>query len=455
MKRSFLTLNSVEGQIFATLAVTFLILFGGMMLSQIMSHRDAVDWAKSEYAFKKISLKLPLIDTINSADLDNYTVRGSTCHDGFTVTDTPYAAHSNSVITSEIRALMAQRLLRPESEIAVTRTKFSRSDFAYSKCDEGEFDFPLDGVVISVRLESGAWLNSDFHAEKFRIAGRTFNEISRIGFLFVIVSAAAFFFIRRLTRPLSILTRAASRFGSDLEVEELEEHGPADVKNAIRSFNVMQREVKDEMTRRSHMLAAVGHDIKTPLTALRVKTELIRDPDVKGDIIRSVNKMERITSSALDYVRGESRSEEKQNVDLRALIESECSEFEELGEQVEFSGEQELHYRCRPIALARAVRNLIENAVKYGSATNVEITKSDAFIEIRIIDKGPGLPEEQFEYAFDPFKRFSDARESDQGGFGLGLPIAKAIVQGHDGSLQLKPNTPSGLCAIIQLPLSD
>ena len=190
--------------------------------------------------------------------------------------------------------------------------------------------------------------------------------MSRIGFLFFIVGAAAFLFIRRLTRPLSFLTDAAARFGSDLEVDELDERGPADIRQAIRSFNVMQREVNDEMTRRTHMLAAIGHDIRTPLTALRVKAEFINDPDVKGDVIRSIKKMERITASALDYVRGESRSEEKQNVDLRALIESECSEFEELGEEIRFSGEQELHYRCRPIALARAVRNLIDNAVKYG-----------------------------------------------------------------------------------------
>ena len=453
MKRSILSFNRVESQIFAVLAVTILILFGGMIISQIMSHRDAVDWAKSDYAIKRIALKLPLIDTIRPADLDDYVATGSTCHDGFSVTNEPYAPHSNSTVASEIRAWMAERLERPETEIAVTRAKFSRSDFAYRQCDDEDFDFPLLGIVVSVQLESGAWLNTDFHGEKFRITGRTVREMSRIGFLFFVVSAAAFFFIRRLTRPLSNLTDSASRFGNDLEVEELEERGPADVRHVIRSFNAMQREVKDEMTRRTHMLAAVGHDIRTPLTALRVKAELIRDPDMKADIISSVKKMERIASSALDYVRGESRSEEKQNVDLRALIESECSEFEELGEQVEFSGEQKLHYRCRPIALARAVRNLIDNAVKYGGAANVEITKSDAFIEIRITDEGPGLREDQIEQAFDPFKRLSDARESDQGGFGLGLPIAKAIVQGHDGDLQLKPNTPNGLCAIIKLPL--
>ena len=454
MKRSLLLFNRVESQIFAVLAVTMLALFGGMIASQIMSHRDAVDWATSDYAIKRIALKLPLIDSISPEDLDDYVATGSTCHDGFSVTNEPFTPQSNSVTASKIRAWMADNLERPLSEIVVARTKFTRSDFAYSQCGEDEFDFPVPGVVVSVQLKSGAWLNTDFHGEKYRITDRTVREMSRISFLFFIVGVAGYFFIRRLTRPLSALTDAASRFGNDLEVEELDERGPADVKHVIRSFNVMQREVKDEMTRRTHMLAAVGHDIRTPLTALRVKAELIKDPDVKGDIIHSIKKMERIAGSALDYVRGESRSEEKQNVDLRALIESECSEFEELGERVAFSGEQKLHYRCRPIALARAVRNLIDNAVKYGGGANVEILKSEDVIEIRITDEGPGLPAEQIEQAFDPFKRFSDARESGQGGFGLGLSIAKAIVQGHDGDLQLKPNTPSGLCAVIRLPIS-
>ena len=453
MKLSILSLNRVESQIFAALAVTILILFGGMIISQIMSHRDAVDWATSDYAIKRIALKLPLIDSISPADLDEYVATGSSCHDGFSVTDDPFAAQSSSAVATDIRTWIAENLERPLSEIVVASTKFSRSDFAYSQCDGEDFDYPLAGIVVSVQLESGAWLNTDFHGEKFRITGRTIREMSRIGFLFFVVGAAAFLFIRRLTRPLSLLTDSASRFGNDLEVEELEERGPADIRHVIRSFNAMQREVKDEMTRRTHMLAAVGHDIRTPLTALRVKAELIRDPDMKADIISSVKKMERIASSALDYVRGESRSEEKKNVDLRALIESECSEFEELGERVQFAGEQKLHYRCRPIALARAVRNLIDNAVKYGGAATVEIIKSDAFIEIRITDEGSGLSEDKIEQAFDPFKRLSDARESNQGGFGLGLAIVKAIVQGHDGELRLEQNTPCGLCAIIKLPL--
>ena len=110
MKRSIFSLNHIENQIFAILAAAILILFGGMIISQIMSHRDAIDWAKSDYAIKRIALKLPLIDSIKPADLDDYVDMGSTCHDGFSVTNEPYAPHSNSAVASEIRAWMAQRL---------------------------------------------------------------------------------------------------------------------------------------------------------------------------------------------------------------------------------------------------------------------------------------------------------------------------------------------------------
>lgn len=134
-----------------------------------------------------------------------------------------------------------------------------------------------------------------------------------------------------------------------------------------------------------------GHDTRTPLRGLRVKAELIEDKETRDDIIKSIRKMERSTESALDYGRGESRSESKQNVDLRALIESECSEFEELGETVTFSGNQPIHYRCRPVALGRAIRNLIDNAVKYAGGAAVELIKGDDNLDIRVLDEGPGI----------------------------------------------------------------
>lgn len=451
--RSRLTLDTLEKQIFATLGLVFAALLIGALIYQLTQHRDVEQEAKSKQTVGAVMFRLPILERIKTEELQDFVATTSICHKGFSVTDQPYKPHANTVSANEIRDFIADEMQRPKEEISVSFADFTEADFAYGQCPPGEFDFPVAGIVVSARMENGKWLNTEIHAHKFELIGDELVSTLRIILFLFLVSAATLILIRRLTRPLSKLTEAASSFGSELKVEEVEETGPIDIRQAIRSFNTMQREVRDEIKRRTHMLAAVGHDIRTPITGLRLKAELIEDEEIRDDIINSVRKMERITESALDYVRGESRSEPMQNVDLRALIESECSEFEELGETVTFSGNQPIHYRCRPVALGRAIRNLIDNAVKYGECATVELSKDDNNIELRVLDRGPGIPEHRIPEAFDPFTRLSQARESGKGGFGLGLAIVKSIVDGHDGTLSLEPNSPNGLIAVIRLPL--
>ncbi|MEP3451891.1 MAG: ATP-binding protein [Parasphingorhabdus sp.] len=388
----------------------------------------------------------------------------SSCNYGYTLTDDPYAPPAETKITNDIQRFILTSLEttagslsldKSMDDISVANATFSEKDFAFTECDPGGIDFPNNGIVISVRLKTGEWLNLSVSDQKFEFDDESIYSAMQFGLFFLLVGIAALFFIRRLTRPLSNLTKAVSRFGTNLELEEVEESGPTDIRHAIRRFNAMQRDVRDEVKRRTQMLASVGHDIRTPLTALRVKAELIENDEAREEIIASIEKMERITASALDYVRGESRSEPKQYVDLRALIESECSEFDELGKKVRFKGEDNLHSHCRPIALARAVRNLIDNAIKYGGSADVVLIKGDEYIQIRVLDEGPGIPDGQIADVFDPFTRLSEARESEQGGLGLGLAITKAIVDGHDGVLRLEPNEPKGLIAVVQLPFSQ
>lgn len=454
-KRSRLPLGTLENQIFAILAIAFVALLIGAVIYQLTQHRNVEQEAQSDQTVNAIKFRLPILERIKPEELQDFVATTSICHKGFSVSEARYKSHSNTPKADEIRAFITEELRRSKEDISVSYTDFSEDDFAYAQCESGVFDFPVAGIVVSVRMDSGEWLNIEVHAHKFELIGDQLVSTLRIIMFFLLVGAAVLFLIRRLTRPLSKLTEAASSFGSDLKVEEINEAGPIDIRKAIRSFNTMQREVRDEVKRRTLMLAAVGHDIRTPLTGLRVKTELIEDEETRDDIIKSIRKIERITESALDYVRGESRSEPKQNVDLRALIESECSEFEELGETVTFSGNQSIHYSCRPIALGRAIRNLIDNAVKYGGAAAVELIKGDVNIEIRVLDEGPGISDHRRSEAFDPFTRLSQARESEKGGLGLGLSIAKAIVDGHDGTLSLGPNTPKGLIAVIKLPLDQ
>jgi signal transduction histidine kinase len=237
-----------------------------------------------------------------------------------------------------------------------------------------------------------------------------------------------------------------------MEATEVAEDGPIDLRRAIRSFNAMQRQVAGEMARRTGTLAAISHDVRTPLTALRVKAEMVDDPALRASLIGSVERMERIAASALEYLKGESRAEPMRAVDLSALLESECAEFEELGHDVSFVGEHGVQTTCRPEALARAARNLIDNAIKYGGSARVSLRVEPGFVVIAVADEGPGLPEDERRRAIEPFERLSTARETGSGGFGLGLAIVRAIAEGHEGELALTKNEPHGLLATIRLP---
>nr|WP_257643994.1 ATP-binding protein [Luteimonas salinisoli] len=258
----------------------------------------------------------------------------------------------------------------------------------------------------------------------------------------------------RLGRPLRRLTEGALRFGSGLKAEPLPETGPSDVRRTIRAFNAMQRQVIDEIDRRTSTLAALSHDLRTPLTALRVKAELVEDDKARSDLIASIVKMETIASSAIEFLKGEARTEPMRLIDLTALIESECADFQEIGAPVAFLGSGAVQIACRPDALARAVRNLIDNAIKYGGGAEVSICLSRSDVEIAVADHGPGIPADQVRQAIEPFVRLSAAREGDEKGFGLGLSVAAAVAKGHEGSLDLAANTPRGLVARIRIPLA-
>ena len=460
-RSSRFSLSSAENQIFVILVLAFFVLLVGSTIYQVAQISTVEERAKSIDTAKTIAIRLLSLDRMRPEEMQGFVETISSCNYGYNLTNEPYAPPSETTVTNDIQRFIVTSLEttsdfmslgKSMDDISVANATFVETDFAFAQCDPGELDFPNSGIVISIRLKTGEWLNLSLPERKFAFGSESIYSAMWIGLFFLLVGMVALFFIRRLTRPLSDLTKAVSRFGTNLEVEEVKENGPADIRHAIGRFNAMQRDVRDEVKRRTQMLASVGHDIRTPLTALRVKAELIENDEAREEIIASIEKMDRITASALDYVRGESRSEPKQYVDLRALIESECSEFEELGRKVRFNGEDNLHYHCRPIALARAIRNLIDNALKYGGSAEVELIKGDDHVRILVLDEGHGIPDDQLTRVFDPFTRLSEARESEQGGFGLGLAIAKAIVDGHDGTLKLEPNEPKGLKAVIQLP---
>ncbi|MGH8177092.1 MAG: ATP-binding protein [Steroidobacter sp.] len=444
--------RSMEGQMVAILALSLLVLFAALIIIEILEHDTAIETAESSRTADRLKSLYPVLESIGSEDLPVLLDLASSCHAGYTVTQAPFRQDRSTVETRRLRKRIAGELALDAERLSVGHARLARDDFSYEKCSPAEIDLPVEGIVISVELRSGKWLNVEVHPHERHLREKI-DWMMRASGAFIFVGGIAIFFMRRLSKPLNSLTLAARRFGEGLQVSELMEDGPVDLRRAIRSFNRMQQQVTDEVAKRTNTLAAISHDVRTPLTALRVKAELIDNADVRRDLISSINKMEEITASALEFLRGQSRSEPMRPVDLSALLESECLDFEEVGRNAAFVGAHNVHHTCRPDALARAVRNLIDNAVKYGNGALVALRADSEFVYISVADNGPGIPADKMNRALEPFERLSQARESSQGGFGLGLAVAKAISEGHDGELILAANEPRGLIATIRLPV--
>ncbi len=443
--------KSLEGQLVAVVALSLVLLLTVLGGFEITRQNTTIEWAESDFILDRLRTMRPVLAGLNAEQAEQFLAALSSCHKGSTVTPEPFPIRQTTAETDRLGSRIARELGLDPTGVRVGYASLTREDFSYAQCGQGEFDFPIEGIVISVGLPSGLWLNAEVHPHQWHTRHIT-DWLRRSSIAFLVVGGGAILLMRRLSRPLRELTGAARKFGKRLETSEVEAGGPPDLRAAIQAFNAMQRDVTGEVQRRADTLAAVSHDIRTPLTALRIKAELIDDVELRDDLVKSIDDMKRMAVSAIDFLKGESRAEPMRRTDLGALVRSECDNFADLGENVTFNGEGTVFYRCRPDALARAVRNLIENATKYGGGATVELRSNPDRVEIAVADTGPGIPKDKIEQALEPFERISKAREPSQGGFGLGLAIVKAICEGHDGELVLANNDPAGCVATIRLP---
>ncbi len=443
--------KSLEGQMVAVLGGSILLLLSLLVGLDLLDRKSPIEWADSSVTLNRLARMQAILENVSSERRAGLLGSLSGCHEGYTLTAQPYGPVSLDERTNSVRGGVARHLAIDAQRVLVGYTKLMRSDFSYADCEVSEIKLPMTAIVISFQLQSGEWLNAEVHPHEWHLQDLV-ERILRYSSALVLVGIFALLLIRRLGKPLKQLTSAARQFADGLQVSPVEESGPADLRRAIQSFNAMQRQVADDVKKRTGTLAAISHDLRTPLTALRIRGELVDDDEARDDLVASIEKMEKVLSSALDYLQGESQTEVLRDVDLSALLASECSEFEEVGQVAVFDGETGVHLNCRPDALARAVRNLIENANKYGGGARVSLRLGAANVDIAVSDTGPGIPADKIGEALEPFRRLSAARESQQGGFGLGLSIVEAVARGHGGRLILTANEPGGLLATIRIP---
>lgn len=303
---------------------------------------------------------------------------------------------------------------------------------------------------LAVQLDGGGWLNAAY-AKPFSPDWSSQVYVS-LAIMAVAISLIAFLTACRIVRPLRTLAQAVDSFGRGEEVAPLRESGPRDIRQTAEAFNRMQSRLRRFIEDRTRMLAALGHDLRTPITALRLRAEFVGDPGVREKLLLTLDEMQAMTETALAFAREEAAGEPTRTIDLTALLESLCDDLADLGWDVAFSDGERLPYRCRPEALRRAVRNLVQNAVRYGERARVALRRGDDSIEIAVDDDGPGIPEAEFERVFTPFVRLEGSRNPATGGVGLGLSIARAIARDHGGDITLANRPGAGLRATIGLP---
>jgi signal transduction histidine kinase len=266
------------------------------------------------------------------------------------------------------------------------------------------------------------------------------------------IALTAWIAARWLSRPINQMARAASELGESLERAPLDEtRGPSEIRQASKVFNQMQARLKKQIAERNRFLAAVSHDLRTPITRLKLRAEKIDAQDLQEDIRSDLNEMTAMIDATLDYLRGDERPEDLCLLDVSSLVHSLAENAEERGEIVTVSGIAQ-PIMAQPMTLQRCLNNLIENALRYGDRADIELDDTGDKLIISIRDAGAGIPEDQLEAVFAPFYRLDQSRSRNTGGVGLGLSIARDIAQKLGGSLALRNAPEGGLVATLALP---
>ena len=318
----------------------------------------------------------------------------------------------------------------------------------------GSADSMDDAAVLngSVRLDDGTFLNFGSTLGGVAAPWTAHSTLMSTTLMAVGVAAIAALLVRGLTRPLRRLAGAADAIGRGPEVP-VAETGPQEVRHVARAFNAMQARIHRLVDDRTEALAAVSHDLRTPITRLRLRAGFLEDQEMQAAIDADLDEMEAMIEATLAYLRGDFESEPQQVTDLAALLSTLVDQASDAGADATYHGPNHVAVKLHPSLVKRAFANLVNNAVSYGGNARVTLAVLNSSIQVKVEDDGPGIPDSDLERVFLPFQRLDASRNRGTGGVGLGLAIARRGVENDGGQLRLSNRLEGGLCALVSLPL--
>jgi signal transduction histidine kinase len=306
--------------------------------------------------------------------------------------------------------------------------------------------------TMLVQMRDGAVMKLSVLPPRPPPAGGPHNELLTMLPFLVSIAALAYLVTRMTMRPLKQLAQAAKDLGNDINHPPLALSGAAEIRQASAAFNAMQARIRQHIFQRTQMLAAITHDLQTPLTRLRLRLEKVSDHELQHKLIDDLSAMQQMVKEGLDLARSMDTTETMQALDLDALLDSVCCDAADSGQQVELKGRASMALMGRPLAIRRCLVNLIDNAVKYGQYAQVTVERMVGASRIRIRDGGPGIAQDQMARVFEPFYRIETSRSRESGGTGLGLTIARNIAEQHGASVMLSNHADGGLEVTLIVP---
>lgn len=295
-----------------------------------------------------------------------------------------------------------------------------------------------DSVLsVSLQLTDGSWFNVATPATRLRSPWlpRVFGPMVLTAIVILLLSVWA---MRRSAKPIALFAQAAERLGRDVNAPPMPETGPREVVSASKAFNDMQRKLQSFIRDRTQMLAAISHDLRTPITRLRLRAELIDDAEQQKKMLADLDQMEQMIAATLAFARDETVDEASIRFDMAAMLQSLVDDITDTNGQASYTGPDKLDCVGRPGALQRVFQNLADNALKYGGRSDVTLQENNGALLITVEDDGPGIPQNERIRVFDPFYRVDPSRNRDTGGVGLGLAVARSVVRAHGGDISFK-----------------
>lgn len=379
----------------------------------------------------------------------------------FSLADEPSVDHlthgDGGNISNRIRSFLddaEDHEVRVELHQITSSAGFDDSQMPMSRMHEQMMglDFGSLEMRLSIALKDGRWLNvsTRFHRPPIQWPWESFFSF---GLAMLIVAGVVWAALSRLTGPLRRLAWAAEGLGRGESIEPLPQQGPEELRLLTNAFKNMQARLSRFVSERTRLLAALGHDLRSPLTAMRVRSEMVEDDETRERLATIIDEMQEMVESTLSFARGMVSAEDMQTVDLSEFLLELVDDLKAIGGEIKLQAPKGIDVRIKPVAMRRALRNVIENAIRYGQVANITVQAEKNIARVFITDQGDGIPEADLERVFDPFVRVEKSRNLETGGTGLGLSIARTVIHAHGGDIRLENLPDKGLLVEISIPL--